>query len=68
MNKNGISNATYYQWKSKYSGIFAIELNHNLIEPGSPTQNANIKSFNRALRDECLDANWFESLEQARKI
>ena len=24
--KNGISNATYYQWKSKYSGVSASEL------------------------------------------
>jgi transposase-like protein len=24
--KHGISNATYYQWKSKYSGVSASEL------------------------------------------
>jgi putative transposase len=24
--QHGISNATYYQWKSKYSGVFACEL------------------------------------------
>jgi len=68
VNKHGISNATYYQWKSKSLGISASELNHILNEPGSPTQKANIESFNGALGDECLDEDWFESLEQARKI
>jgi transposase InsO family protein len=35
-----------------------------LIEPGSPTQNAYIESFNGTFRDERLDENWFESLAQ----
>jgi putative transposase len=39
-----------------------------LIEPGSPTQNAYVESFNGTFRDECLDENWFESLSQAREI
>lgn len=42
-------------------------IKHILIEPGSPTQNAYIESFNSTFRDECLDENWFESLEQARQ-
>ena len=42
-------------------------IHHILIEPGSPTQNAYIESFNGTFRDECLDENWFESLEQARQ-
>jgi UDP-N-acetylmuramoylalanine-D-glutamate ligase len=29
--KHGISNATYYQWKSKYSGVSASELNASRI-------------------------------------
>ena len=39
------------------------DIQHSLIEPGSPTQNACIESFNGTFRDECLDENWFESLE-----
>ena len=39
---------------------------HILIEPGSATENAYIESFNDTFRDECLDENWFESLDQAR--
>jgi putative transposase len=41
-------------------------IQHILIEKDSPTQNANIESFNGTFRDECLSENWFESLDQAR--
>jgi len=37
-----------------------------LIEPGKPTQNAFIESFNGRFRDECLNDHWFTSLAQAR--
>ena len=30
--KRGISNATYYQWKSKYSGVSASELKRMYAE------------------------------------
>ncbi len=39
-----------------------------LIEPGKPTQNAYIESFNGRLRDECLNEHWFTSLAHARAI
>ncbi|NTU44209.1 MAG: transposase family protein [Chlorobiaceae bacterium] len=34
--------------------------------PGKPVDNAFIESFNRTVRDECLNDNWFLSLEHAR--
>ena len=34
--------------------------------PGKPTDNAYVESFNGRLREECLNANWFLSLEDAR--
>ena len=34
--------------------------------PGTPTDNAYIESFNGSFRDECLNTNWFMSLEDAR--
>jgi putative transposase len=37
-----------------------------LIQPGKPTQNAYIESFNGKFRDECLNENWFVSLEHAK--
>ncbi len=34
--------------------------------PGKPTDNAYVESFNGRLREECLNANWFLSLEDAQ--
>jgi len=42
-----------------------IEVVH--IEPGKPTQNGNNESFNGRFRDECLNANWFQNLADARQ-
>ena len=39
----------------------------NFIRPGKPTENALIESFNGRLRQECLNENWFLSLEDARE-
>ncbi len=35
--------------------------------PGKPTDNALIESFNGSFRDECLQTNWFLSVEDARQ-
>ena len=40
----------------------------HFIEPGKPTQNAYCESFNGKFRDECLNANWFASVAEARVI
>jgi putative transposase len=40
----------------------------HFIEPGKPTQNGKIESFNGRLRDECLNQEWFTSLFQARAL
>ena len=40
----------------------------HFIEPGKPTQNAYIESFNGKFRDECLNQTWFLSLNDARRI
>ncbi len=37
------------------------------IQPGKPTQNAYIESFNGKFRDECLNQHWFLNLEEARQ-
>ena len=41
---------------------------HILNQPGKPTQNAYIESFNGKFRDECLNEHWFTSLAQARAV
>jgi putative transposase len=41
-----------------------IELLH--IQPGKPTQNARLESFNGKFREECLNVCWFQNLFDAR--
>jgi len=41
-----------------------IELDFS--RPGKPTDNARVESFNGRLRQECLNANWFLSLDDAK--
>lgn len=38
------------------------------IQPGKPTQNGYIESFNGKLRDECLAQRWFFTLAEARVV
>ena len=42
-----------------------IELVH--IQPGKPTQNARVESFNGRMREECLNLSWFQNLFDARR-
>jgi hypothetical protein len=44
-----------------------IVRNKRFIRPGRPVENAFIESFNGRLRDECLNVEWFSSLEDARQ-
>lgn len=43
-----------------------VHLHH--IQPGKPTQNAFIESFNGTFRDDCLNQHWFASLAEARLL
>jgi putative transposase len=42
-----------------------IDLRH--IQPGKPTQNAQVESFHSRFREECLRVNWFVNLFDARR-
>ena len=37
------------------------------IEPGKPTQNAFVESFNGKFRNECLNCYWFKSMKEVRR-
>ncbi|MDV2808996.1 integrase core domain-containing protein, partial [Klebsiella pneumoniae] len=50
------------QWAFEHG----VEL--RLIQPGKPTQNGFIESFNGRFRDECLNEHWFSDIVHARKI
>jgi putative transposase len=49
------------QWAFEHG----VEL--HFIAPGKPTENAFIESFNGKFRDECLNENWFLTLQEARE-
>ncbi|MGO2440625.1 MAG: IS3 family transposase [Serratia proteamaculans] len=49
------------QWAFEHG----VEL--QLIQPGKPTQNGFIESFNGRFRDECLNEHWFSDVSHARK-
>lgn len=49
------------QWAFEHG----VEL--RLIQPGKPTQNGFIESFNGRFRDECLNEHWFCDIAYARK-
>lgn len=55
---------------SKALDLWAFEHGVKLrfIQPGKPTQNAYIESFNGKFRNECLNDNVFVSLDSARSI
>lgn len=43
------------------------KLELDFSRPGKPTDNPFIESFNGSLRDECLNVNWFFSIEDAQE-
>lgn len=49
----------------RWSGRRQIQWRY--IEPGKPTQNAFVESFNGKFRDECLNEHWFVSLSDAQR-
>lgn len=38
------------------------------IQPGKPTQNAFVESFNGRFRDSRLNQHWFKDLDDAKRI
>jgi putative transposase len=44
---------------------YASNVRMNFRRPGRPTDNAIVESFNGRSRKECLNAHWFESIDDA---
>ncbi len=44
------------------------EVTLDFSRPGKPTDNPFIESFNGSFRDECLNVNWFTSMQEAQEI
>jgi putative transposase len=47
--------------------VYENKVTLDFSRPGKPIDNAYIESFNGSFRDECLNTNWFLSLEDARE-
>ena len=56
---------TFPSTMDKWAYERGVELDFS--RPGKPTDNAKVESFNGRLRQECLNAHWFLSLEDARR-
>lgn len=48
--------------------VYDKNIEHVFTDPGCPTQNCYIESFNGKFRDECLNQHMFRNIQEARKI
>ena len=59
-------NGSEFRSRAFDSWAYARGVKLHFIQPGKPTQNAFIESFNGTFRDDCLNVHWFQSIEDAR--
>jgi putative transposase len=59
-------NGPEFAWKAMFFWARRVGVKLHFIQPGKPTQNAFVDTFNGKFRHYCLDLNWFASLEDAR--
>ena len=62
-----IDNGSEFTSKALDQWAYANGVQLDFSRPGKPTDNALIESFNGRLRAECLNENWFLSLEDAEE-
>ena len=61
-----VDNGTEFTSKALDQWAYANQVTFDFSRPGKPTDNAVIGSFNGRVRAECLNENWFQSLDDAR--
>ena len=61
-----VDNGPEFTSKALDLWAYANEVELDFSRPGKPTDNALIESFNGSFRHECLNQEWFLSLEDAR--
>jgi putative transposase len=61
-----VDNGSEFSSKDLDTWAYVHGVKLDFIRPGKPVENAFIESFNGKVRDECLDANLFFSLAEAR--
>lgn len=63
-----LDNGPEFAGRALDTWAYAHQVVLDFIEPGKPTQNGHLESFNGKFRDECLNLHWFASLAHARQI
>lgn len=63
-----IDNGTEFDSKAMDEWAFKNKVRLHFIRPGKPNENAYCESFNGRFREECLNENLFETLDDARRI
>ena len=61
-----VDNGTEFASKAVDEWAYRKGIKLEFSRPGKPMDNGYIESFNGKLRAECLNQNWFESIEEAR--
>ncbi len=61
-------NGTEFRCKAMFHWSRDQQVELDFIQPGKPTQNAFVESFNGKFRDGCLNQFWFRSIKEAREI
>lgn len=59
-------NGTEFTSKAMFFWAKENKVQLQFIQPGKPTQNAFVESFNGKFRDSCLNQHWFRDIEEAR--
>lgn len=62
-----IDNGTEFTGRAMDTWAHQKNVKLDFTRPGKPNDNAFIESFNGRFRDECLNENWFVSLEDVRR-
>ena len=62
-----VDNGSEFISKALDQWAYEHDVELDFSRPGKPTDNPFIESFNGSLRDECLNTNWFLSMEDARE-
>ena len=63
-----LDNGTEFRSHHFDEWAFQRKIQLDFINPERPVENAFIESFNGSLRDECLNANWFTDLDDAKHV
>jgi len=62
-----VDNGSEFISKALDKWAYENKVTLDFSRPGKPTDNPYIESFNGSFRDECLNTNWFLSIEDARQ-